>query len=216
MLTTSWQAVSSKWQHMNIVTWGGLPLPLVSEVSHLVESDVFDLIIQAQPQLRHITEQALHHDASNYIIPQHGTCEQTQEVVRLLPTVKPSWVSVTSPKAEQCMRTGCQLSAVPSSEAWCRVIAWRVCIGHSTRHAGLCWKASTFPLHGEGLNHRKWAVLCNMHSRAPLSSRTCTACQQVDLLDNIQEHLIFAVLQARPPPAHSTGDCECSVLGLLC
>jgi hypothetical protein len=41
---------------------------------YLVECDVLNLLIEAQPQLRHVTQQALHHDAAHHIIAQHSTC----------------------------------------------------------------------------------------------------------------------------------------------
>jgi hypothetical protein len=39
-----------------------------------VKGDVFYLLIEAQAQLRHVTQQALHHDAAHHIIAQHSTC----------------------------------------------------------------------------------------------------------------------------------------------
>ncbi len=42
--------------------------------THLVECDVLNLLVESQAQLRHVTQQALHHDATNNIIAQHSTC----------------------------------------------------------------------------------------------------------------------------------------------
>jgi hypothetical protein len=47
------------------------------------------------------------------------------------------------------------------------------------------------------------------------TQRTCVAQQQVDLLHDVQEHLVAVVLEPRPPPAHSTSHCQRRVARLL-
>lgn len=48
------------------------PTPILHTV-HLVECYVLNLLIESQAQLRHVTEQALHHNAANNIVAQHST-----------------------------------------------------------------------------------------------------------------------------------------------
>lgn len=43
---------------------------------HLVEGYVLNLLVEPQPQLRHVRQQALHHDAANNIVAQHSACAQ--------------------------------------------------------------------------------------------------------------------------------------------
>ena len=50
------------------------PPALAPLLGHLVEGDVLDLLVQPQAQLRHVAQQALHHDATHHVIPQHSTC----------------------------------------------------------------------------------------------------------------------------------------------
>jgi hypothetical protein len=46
-------------------------------------------------------------------------------------------------------------------------------------------------------------------------SPTCAAHQQVDFLNDIQEHLVLLVLESRPPPADGTRHRQRRSLGLL-
>jgi hypothetical protein len=197
--------------------------PSAHQVDALMEGHVLQLVVQPQPQLRHVAEVALHQNAPHHVAAQHR-----------------AWAEQGRARGGEARRRSRADAAAPGdaphhAAVRHRALGARRSRGRTRCEHGIKRGSQGIPEHPFLLSAAPSTYpspRCSRRSPAPAApgraesaeaprplrpgpgARTSRAHQQVDLLNNVQEHLVAFIADALPPPRHRARYCQRRALRL--